>query len=158
VLDTGSHGALLLRMWTDDVTLLTNGGAVEPDELEKLEDAGITVDARPIAQLEGPGDALTGVHFAGGERRALTGLLARVTLHQRTPLAQQLGAELAEPGQLAADGLVVDGQGRTTVPGLFAAGDTTAHMPSVANAIAAGSTAGAMIVGDLVAEQPTVRA
>ncbi|MDQ6782556.1 MAG: hypothetical protein M3063_03740 [Actinomycetota bacterium] len=41
--------------------------------------------------------------------------------------------------------------GGTSVPGLHAAGDTTA-MPSVANAIASGSVAAAMIVHDLVAE------
>ena len=37
-------------------------------------------------------------------------------------------------------------------PGVFAAGDVSAQMPSVANAIAAGSTAAAMVVHDLMAE------
>lgn len=40
---------------------------------------------------------------------------------------------------------------RTSVPEVYAAGDTTT-MPSVANAIASGSVAAAMIVHDLVAE------
>jgi thioredoxin reductase len=35
---------------------------------------------------------------------------------------------------------------RTTVPGVWAAGDLTPPAPSVANAIASGSTAAAMIV------------
>jgi NADPH-dependent glutamate synthase beta subunit-like oxidoreductase len=38
------------------------------------------------------------------------------------------------------------------VPGLFAGGDVTSQMPSVANAVAAGSTAAAMIVHSLMAE------
>ena len=63
--------ALLLRMWTDDVTLLTNGEALDPEEAEKLDAAGIPIDARPISHLEGPGDALSAVVFEDGERRAL---------------------------------------------------------------------------------------
>jgi thioredoxin reductase len=40
----------------------------------------------------------------------------------------------------------------TSVPGLFAAGDVSSQVPSVANAVAAGSSAAAMIVHDLMAE------
>jgi thioredoxin reductase len=40
----------------------------------------------------------------------------------------------------------------TSVPGLSAAGDVSAEMPSVANAVAAGSSAAAMIVGGLMSE------
>ncbi len=159
VLSTVTHGALLLRMWTDDVTLLTNGEALDPEEAEKLDAAGIPIDAHPISHLEGPGDALSAVVFEDGERRALSGLLARVALHQRAPLAAQLGAQFAEPGMVAADALVVDAQYRTTVPGLFAAGDASAQMQSVALAISSGHVAGAMVVGDLLAaNQLTVRA
>jgi thioredoxin reductase len=151
VLSTVSHGALLLKMWTEEVTLLTNGEPLEPEEAEKLDVAGIPVDPRPIARLEGPGDQLTAVVFADGGRLELHGLLTRVTLHQRAALAEQLGAELAEPGMVAADALVVDAQHRTTVPGLFAAGDASAQMQSVALAISSGHVAGAMVVGDLMA-------
>ena len=41
---------------------------------------------------------------------------------------------------------------RTTAPGVFAAGDVSARMPSVANAVAAGSMAAAMLVHGLTAE------
>lgn len=40
----------------------------------------------------------------------------------------------------------------TSVPGLFAAGDLGGQMPSVANAIAAGSDAAAMVVHGLMIE------
>nr|WP_308289839.1 methyltransferase domain-containing protein [Mycolicibacterium mageritense] len=53
---------------------------------------------------------------------------------------------------MAADALVVDGFARTSVPGLFAAGDLTAQMPQVATAVAAGSQAGAAVVQFLLAE------
>ena len=143
VLGTGGHRLSLLRMFSDDVTLLTNG---EPPE--DVPD-GVDVDTRAIAHLMGPGDALTGVVFADGGERPCTGLLVPVTLHQRTDLAVQLGAALVEPGPMVQDAIAVDGQFRTSVPGLFAAGDAAAQMQSVASAIASGHAAAAAIAGTL---------
>jgi thioredoxin reductase len=130
VLEVGGHRADLLRLWSDDVT---------------------EIDPSVVSHLEGPDGSLTSVVFVDGSSRPCTGLLVPVTLHQRTDLARQLGAELAEPGPMAKDSIAVDAQLRTSVSGLFAAGDATAQMPSVASAIATGHTAAAMIVGDLLA-------
>ena len=90
--------------------------------------------------------------FADGSERPCGGLLVPVTLHQRSELAAQLGAAAADPGPLAADAIEVDPALDTGVPGLFAAGDVTAPMPSVANAVAAGASAAAMIVLGLMTE------
>lgn len=148
---TGVHRAQLLRTWSDDVTLLTNGAARLDDvEREQLRAAGVTLDERPVARLEGPGDELTSVVFADGSERECGGMLVAVTMHQRSSLATQLGATSAPPNPLAADSLVIDATHQTTAPGVFAAGDTSVHMPSVANAIAAGSNAAAMIVRSIV--------
>ena len=56
---------------------------------------------------------------------------------------------IAPPGMLAADAVDVDAWLQTSVPGVAAAGDVTGTMPSVANAIAAGSNAAAAIVRSL---------
>jgi thioredoxin reductase len=141
----GAHRAMLLRAWSDDVTLL--GGAPEPEEAGRLAAAGVTVDERAVSRVGGPGATVV---FEDGGELALTGLLVPVTLHQRSALAAQLGAELAEPNPIVADGIVVDALFATSVPGLFAAGDVSAQMPSVAGAVAAGHTAAATIVGGLL--------
>ncbi len=47
------------------------------------------------------------------------------------------------------DALAVDHLAQTTAPGVLAAGDVTGKMPSVANSVASGSVAAAMIVHDL---------
>ncbi len=155
VLDRGAEGAqraLLLRFWSDDVTLLADGPAeLDAEDAERLRAAGVAVDERRVAGLRGPGSELTGVAFAGGEERPCRGLLVPVTLHQRSALAERLDAATV-PGRIAADAVEVDPAFHTSVPGLLAAGDASAQMPSVANAIAAGSTAAAMIVQDLMAE------
>ena len=156
VLDRGAAGvqrALLLRLWSDDVTLLADGPAeLEADDSERLRAARVVVDERRVAGLRGPGSTLTAVTFADGAERTCHGLLVPVTLHQRSALAEQLGAAAAEPGHVAVDAVEVDPTFHTSVPGLFAAGDASSQMPSVANAVAAGSSAAAMIVHDLVAE------
>ncbi|HEV2814781.1 MAG TPA: NAD(P)/FAD-dependent oxidoreductase [Solirubrobacteraceae bacterium] len=150
---SGAHRALLLRSWSDDVALLADGPAgLEPDEEERLRAAGVAIDERPVAGLHGADGALDRVAFADGSERPLQGLLVPVTLHQRSALAGQLGAAVSEPGPVVADAVAVDAKSATTVPGVFAAGDLTSTMPSVANAVATGHTAAAMVVQSLVAE------
>ena len=157
VLDRGAPGvrrALLLRLWSDDVTLLADGPAeLDSQDAERLRAAGVTLDERPVAGLRGPDSTLTAVTFADGAERPCRGLLVPVTLHQRSPLAEQLGAASTVPGPIAVNAVEVNAMLHTSVPGLSAAGDvSTQAVPSVANAIAAGSSAAAMIVQGLVAE------
>jgi thioredoxin reductase len=145
--DAGVHRALLLRVWSDDVALFTDGPAeLDAAGARQLDEAGVVVDERPVAALRGPGDALEAVVFADGDERACAGLLVGVTLHQRSDLAARLGAVAADATPMAADALAVDAFLQSDVPGLLAAGDLTGSMPSVANAIAAGAMAAASIV------------
>ncbi len=156
VLDRGADGArraILLRAWSDDVTLLSDGLAeLDAEDADRLRAAGVAVDERPVAGLRGPDVELTAVFFEDGSELACGGLLVPITLNQRSALADQLGAAAAPPGPLGADAIEVDAGFHSSVPGLSAAGDVTPHMPSVANAVAAGSSAGAMIVHGLMAE------
>jgi thioredoxin reductase len=156
VLDRGERGmqrAVLLRAWSDDVTLLADGPAeLDPEDTARLGAAGVTIDERRVAALRGPPNTLTAVVFADGSERPLGGLLVPVTLHQRSALAKQLGAAVTGPGPVAVDPVEVDPMFHTSVAGLSAAGDVSAQMPSVANAVAAGSSAAAMIVHGLMAE------
>lgn len=149
----GVHRALLLRAWSDDITLFTNGPA-GLDELERklLADAGAGIDERVVLGLKGEGDQLEEIVFAGGDSRSLGGLLVPVTMRQRSLLSEQLGAAAAPAGPIALNAVAVDQIFTTNVPGLFAAGDISAQMPSVANAIASGSNVAAAVVRSLVVE------
>jgi NADPH-dependent 2,4-dienoyl-CoA reductase/sulfur reductase-like enzyme len=58
-----------------------------------------------------------------------------------------------DAGPLAADAIEVDAMFQTSEPGLYAAGDAVVQQaPSVATAIAAGSTAAATLIQSLAAE------
>jgi thioredoxin reductase len=150
----GLHRALLLRGWSDDLVLLSDGPAeLAADDRERLSTAGVEVDERPVARLVARAGALAAVEFADGSRLERDGLLVPVTVAQRSPLAAQLGAEAAEPGPVAVDPLVVDTMFRTTAQGVSAAGDVSAQLQQVAGAISAGSLAAVGVVQGLMAEE-----
>jgi thioredoxin reductase len=159
--ERGAERALLLRFWSEDVTLFTGGGgALTAEDLERLDRAKVAVEERVVVGLIGPGDALRGVLFEDGGERECEGLLVPAPMSQRSTLAVQLGARIVD-ANAAMEAVEVDSAFRTTVTGLYAAGDVSATVPpSVASAIAAGSTAAKTVVHDLVQElypSPTTR-
>ncbi len=147
------HSALLLRGWTDDVVVLTNGAAdVDAAQQELLGAAGVTIDERPILRLVSADGSLAAVEFTDGDRLPRKGMLVATTLHQRSELAEQLGVDYADPGPLAENAVMIDAFHRTSVPGVYAAGDVSVQVPQVAAAVAAGSMAGAAITQSLLAD------
>ena len=152
--DSGVHRALLLRNWSEDVVLLTNGAAdIDAADRDRLAGAGIAVDERPVERLVGHDGELDEVVFADGDRLERSGLLVPAPLHQRSDLAEQLGAAAGEPSPVVIDPVGIDAKYATSVPGVFAAGDLSTQMPQVAGAIAAGSMAAAMVVQTLVFDE-----
>jgi len=153
--DSGVHRALLLRNWSEDVVLLTNGAAGDIDvaDRDRLAGAGIAVDERPVERLVGHDGELDAVVFADGERLERSGLLVPAPLHQRSDLAEQLGAAAGEPSPVVIDPVGIDAKYGTSAPGVFAAGDLSTQMPQVAGAIAAGSMAAATVVQTLVFDE-----
>ena len=147
------HAALLLRGWSDDIVLLTDGPAgLDDDDRLRLATAGVRIDERPVAELAARDGELAAIVFADGSRLERRGLLVATTLHQRSRLAEQLGAGSGDSTPVAVDPVDVDQLWRTTAPGVFAAGDVSAQMPQVAAAIAAGSLAATAVVQSLLAE------
>lgn len=152
--DRAVHMALMLRGWTDDVVVVTNGpSGLDDDQYRALAGAGVQVDERKIVEFASRDGALASIVFADGDELKREGALVASALRQRTDLAAQLGVRTAPPGPVVVDALVVDQFGRTSVPGVFAAGDVCAQMPQVASAIAAGSAAAAGIVQSLLHDQ-----
>ncbi|MDQ2635621.1 MAG: NAD(P)/FAD-dependent oxidoreductase [Actinomycetota bacterium] len=147
------HSALMLRGWSDDVVLLTDGAAELDDHARRLlSAANVTVDERRVVELLGDDGQLTAVAFADGDRLPRDGLLVEAPLRQRSPLAAQLGAACAD-GPLAPDTVAVDSLHRTSTPSVFAAGDLCAEQPYVAGAIAAGSQTAMIVAQSLLADE-----
>ncbi|AGW41862.1 pyridine nucleotide-disulfide oxidoreductase [Leifsonia xyli subsp. cynodontis DSM 46306] len=128
--------ALLLSQWTDDLLVLTNGVArIGEDEERALARLGIAIERRPIAEVRGERGVMTGLRLMDGSFIDRSAGFVRPVW---TPsLAFLDGLELDR----GPDGcLLTDAQGRTSLPGIYAAGETTAPGPQQL-VIAAGSGA-----------------
>lgn len=138
--------ALLIAAWTDDLVVYTNGIApLDADGRRRLADAGVRIDERPVADLEGDRSGMTGVRLADGHVEPRTGGFVRPTWHVDL---DWVDAALNRD----AEGLVVvDRVGRTTVPGLYAVGDVTPPGPEqLIVAAGHGATTAAAVHRDLV--------
>ncbi len=147
--DKAVHAALLIRGWTDDVVVLSH--QIDPDGRALLAAAGVSIDERTVAGVQAVDGRLAAVLFDDGSQLERTGLLVSTTLRRRGDLARQLGVLCHDSGPVVTDPVDVDKLGRTTVPGVSAAGDLCSQTPQVAAAIAAGSVAATAIVESLLA-------
>jgi thioredoxin reductase len=142
-----ARSALMIAAWSGDVLLCTDGPAdLERAEREALARAGVRVREEPVRELVGRAGWLDRIEFEAGPPEPRDALFVRTVREQPNGLAAALGCELTEAGTIA-----IDADGRTSVPGVFAAGDAaTEHSRSVANAIGSGSRAAYAVALSLV--------
>ena len=151
VLGTGPASvdhAHLLRQWSDDVVLFTHTHPVDASERATLEARGIRVVDGRVERLVVSDDHLEGVKLAGGPCVSRDALFIRPALvpHADDPAAA-LGCEVGD------DGLVRTGpDGRTSVPGVWAAGNATNPRAQVITAVGEGSAVAIAINTQLVSD------
>jgi len=142
----GVHLSLLLSLLSADVILCSGGPAtLTEDDRRRLAARGIAIREEPIVRIEGGPHALEAVVFATGETLPRRALFLRAGQRQRSDLPHQLGCAFTEDGFVK-----VDGQGRTSVPGVSAAGDMTRMMQQVMIAAADGLIAASALNADLL--------
>jgi thioredoxin reductase len=136
--------APLLRSWSDDVVVCTNGAPLEPDVEQELSAFGLGVRTAPIAELEARDGALDAIRFEDGTRLSRHALF--VVASPRLPgLVADLRLDLDERGYVR-----VDEDGATSAEGLWAAGDVTSRRHQVMEAAAQGLRAAMAINRRLV--------
>ncbi len=146
------HAALMLRGWSDDVTMLTDGPTrLDSEQLRMLQVAKVEVEQRRVVQLASDEGRLTHVVFADGDRLERDGLLVEAPLSQRSRLGETLGVQSAA-SQLSPNAVHVDKMHRSSVSTVFAAGDVCTKQPHLADAMSAGSQAAMIIVQSLLSD------
>ncbi|TFV96780.1 NAD(P)/FAD-dependent oxidoreductase [Leifsonia flava] len=147
-----THQAQLMRQLSADVTYLVNGSEL-PDELRSaLLARGILVEERLVASIEtDAGDTPTAVRLADGASVPVDAIFAGPAPAPLDELARQLGAAVVD--RQGSSWLDVDPMGRTSIPGLWAAGNVTDARSSVPISMAAGNMVGAGLNADLVEEE-----
>ncbi|MFC6101085.1 NAD(P)/FAD-dependent oxidoreductase [Olivibacter domesticus] len=140
--------ARLIRNWTKQLTIFTNGsstiGAVQE---EKLATMNINIVEIPLKKIEHKDGYLSRLHFTDDSSIPLTALYAQVPFVQHCQIPASMGCVLTDTGHLQ-----VDNFQKTSIPGVFAAGDNTTMFRGVSMAVGAGTVAGAFINHELITE------
>lgn len=147
--DRAIHLASLVKNLTEEVTILIAGDAnFNSEQLDKLKKHNIEIVQQEIIEIEHDNGHLKSVVFKDGTAREFDAVYAAIPFEQHSGIPVSLGCELNENGYIA-----VDGFQKTNIEGIFACGDNTAMMRSVANAVYTGNLTGAMVNRELTEER-----
>jgi thioredoxin reductase (NADPH) len=156
VIGDDSHGiaeAVFLRGFTEDITLIAPHSAHDfsPEDRARLQEYGIRTVDGPCAAVAAQQDCIV-VDTAEGHY-TFDSVYPALGSDTHTELAQQVGAELS--GDTGC--IVVDDHQRTSVPGLYAAGDVVLGLDQISHAMGEGGVAATTIRNDLAKERPIKR-
>jgi thioredoxin reductase (NADPH) len=155
VIGSDSHGvaeALFIRSFTADVTLIAPDKAMrlKPDDNKQLKDAGIDCVDGPAQAVAIASDCIV-VDTAEGHHTFDT-IYPALGSDIHTQLAEMAGATLAPDGCI-----LTDSHQRSSVPGLYAAGDVVHGLDQISHAMGEGGVAATTIRNDLAKQRPLWR-
>jgi thioredoxin reductase (NADPH) len=148
------HAAGLWRQLTDRVTVFLHEEPL-PDaaERERFDALGVSVVEGTVAELVVEADRLTGIRLASGDVTPVDAVVVAPLAGARAGFLATLGlatADVEMAGRVVATRLEADLLGRTSVPGVWAAGSVVEPMAQLMASAASGLMAGAQINADLV--------
>jgi len=146
--DMGFELAKTIRQWTDSLTLYTNGtSTLSPDEVFKLNRHNIKVIENEIDYIEEEDGAVKAIHFKDTEPEHAEAIFTQLPFKQQCSIPERLGLEMTEKGFIFVSKCM-----ETSIPGIFAAGDSLSLFRSIAHAVASGNKVGALINKCLIDE------
>ncbi len=138
--------ALLVRQWSDDVIFFIHTYDLNADERHQLDARGIRIEEGVVTKLVIEDDHLRSVALADGRIIERTAVFVRPgNVPHNDGLAAALGCDVNEAGFVT-----VDGTGRTSNPGVWAAGNVVDPRAQVITSAGQGSAAAIAINADLV--------
>lgn len=143
------HLASLVNNLTDNITILTTGKAdFNSEQRDKLNKHNIKIIETKISGFEHKNGHLQNVIFDNGTKISFDAVYAATPFLQHSDIPISLGCELTENGYIK-----VDDFQKTTIPGVYACGDNSNRLRSVANAVYSGNLTGAVVNGELTNEK-----
>ncbi|USQ75649.1 NAD(P)/FAD-dependent oxidoreductase [Ornithinimicrobium cryptoxanthini] len=147
----GSPGAVryaqIVRQWTHDLVYFTPPDLLTAAERSELVARAIRVREGTVAQLVIEDDQLVGVQLSDGCVVPRDALFVPPRFVPHTGLLAGLGCEVNDDGWVT-----TDATGRTSVPGIWAAGNVVDPRAQVITAAGAGSASAIALNADLVEE------
>ena len=156
IIGSGGHGvaeAAFLRSYTADVTLIAPDKAHDLDaaDLEKLREYGIKAVDGPCHAVAAHEDCIV-VDTAEGHYT-----FDSVYPALGSDIHNELGAQLEVALNQGTGCILVDDHQRTSVPGLYAAGDVVLGLDQIGHAMGEGGVAATTIRNDLSRKSPLLR-
>ncbi len=141
----------MIQNWSRDLVLVTGEHTTfTGEQLGDLEARGVRIVEADVTEYESRGGELSALHLSNGWRLPRRAVFMRPPQRLRGDLHEQLGCTLSSDGSH----VVADEMGRTSVPGVYAAGDMVSPMAAVIAAAASGTKAAAMLNHELVMATP----
>ena len=141
-----THHTLLLRQWTADLTYFLNGHPLQDADRAKLTARGVRVEERPVRRVVEQDGRLSAIELADGTRIEREALFLVPRLEPNSALLDALGCEKdAESGWVT-----TSVAGRTSVPGVWVAGNVADPTNGVIAAAGAATLTAAQINAALV--------
>ncbi|MCW3108822.1 MAG: NAD(P)/FAD-dependent oxidoreductase [Segetibacter sp.] len=139
----------LISNWTKDLSLFTNGSSTLTfEQTERLAAHNIKIVEKEIKRLLHSNGRLEKIVFNDGSQFLLKALYVPAPFEQNCQIPATLGCELTDDSYIK-----VDPFQETTIKGVFACGDNTTKMRTVANAVAMGTTAGMTASKKMILEE-----
>ncbi|UKT66143.1 NAD(P)/FAD-dependent oxidoreductase [Pedobacter mucosus] len=143
------HLASMVDNLTDKLTIYTNGKADFTEEQTiKIKQHNIAIIEATITEVEHQNGLIKNVIFSNGTSNPLDALYASLPFTQHSVIPESLGCELTEHGHIK-----INLFQETNINGVFACGDNSNMMRSVALAVSSGNVTGAVVNGRLVEEK-----
>jgi thioredoxin reductase (NADPH) len=149
----GVAEAVFLRSYTPHVTLVapdTEQRKLDAQDWARLDEFGIPAVDGPVADVRLEGNEIV-LATSGGEHR-FDSVYPALGSDVHSSLAEMIGVELAEEGCIK-----VDDHQRTSVPGVYAAGDVVKGLDQISHAMGEGGVAATTIRNDLARRAPLMR-
>lgn len=140
--------------WSKRLFVFTNGKSkLTGSEKQLLEGMGVALYEQPILQLAGQKGKLQGIHLTGGGKVYCTAGLVSTYWQHTNSLAEKLGCKFNDRG-----GIWQDGHGRTSIAGIYVAGDVSNISPAQVTIAASDGVRAAISLNQDVAQQRLVKA
>ena len=120
--------ALFIHHFSKDLTLLSfdEPMRISDEDMQVLRERGIQVVETPVSGLELNDGKIAALEKNGGGMHVFDTMYSMLGIEVRSQLAQDLGAECDAGGNL-----LVDDHLRTSIPGLYAAGDVVSGLNQI---------------------------
>ncbi|MCM6777629.1 NAD(P)/FAD-dependent oxidoreductase [Nocardia sp. CDC159] len=141
------HLALLLPQWSPDLVFFPHTQQLTEVERRRIRARGVRIVDGKVVRLAVADDALRGVELADGRAVARSVVFVAPTFVPDNAVLTALGCEIGSDGWV-----VTDSAGRTSVAGVWAAGNVADPRMQVITAAGAACATAIAINADLVAE------